>query len=213
MEISRPMRIVTAALDGDLLAVLARADHGFTGRQLARLAGASSEGARQALARLVVQGIVQREPVGAAQMYRLNREHLAAPAVLALADLRSTLLNRLRDALSAWDPAADHAALFGSAARGEQRADSDLDICIVRPDAVSADDPTWRTQIARLEHDVTRWTGNDARVLELASTDDLSTDTESVVDDILREGIPLSGEATALRRLRTSPRPPSHCRR
>ncbi|MBK7624108.1 MAG: hypothetical protein IPJ14_15950 [Kineosporiaceae bacterium] len=80
MEISRPMRIITAALDGDLLAVLARADHAFTGRQLARLAGASSEGARQALARLVVQGIVQREPAGAAQMYRLNREHLAAPA-------------------------------------------------------------------------------------------------------------------------------------
>ncbi len=205
------MRVITAALDGDLLAILARADQAFTGRQLARMAGASNEGARQALMRLVMQGIVQREPAGAAQLYRLNREHLAAPAVLALADLRSTLLDRLRSALSEWELAADHASLFGSVARGEERADSDLDICIVRPDAVAADDPAWRAQIATLEREVTRWTGNDTRVLEIAANDDLSADAESVIDDILREEIPLTGEVSALRRLRTLPSRTDRC--
>jgi len=202
MELSRPMRVVTAALDGDLLAVLAGADHAFTGRQLARLAGASSEGARQALARLVVQGIVLREPAGAAQMYRLNREHLAAPAVLALAALRVALLDRLKGVLGSWERAPAYAALFGSAARGEERADSDLDMCVVRPDGLAADDPRWRAQIADLERDVARWTGNDTRVLELGVTDAASTDEESVIDDVLRDGIPLAGEVVALRRLR-----------
>lgn len=205
------MRVVTAALDGDLLTLLAAADHAFTGRQLARLSGASSEGARRALIRLVEQGIVSREPAGAAHLYRLNREHLAAPAVVALAGLRTALLDRLRQALREWDPAPDYAALFGSAARGEERADSDLDVCLVRPDGIAADDATWRARVAGLERDVSRWTGNDTRVLELAASD-VDADTESVVDDVLRDGIPLAGDVGALRRLRPvrrTPPPPS----
>lgn len=206
VELSRPMRVVTAALDGDVLTVLAGADSAFTGRQLARLVGASTEGVRLALGRLVAQGIVRREPAGAAQMYRLNREHLAAPAVLALAGLRVALMNRLQAALSEWDPAPSYAALFGSAARGEQRADSDLDICVVRPGDVTADAPTWRRQVADLERDVTSWTGNDTRVLELdAAAAPPGGGAESVIDDVLREGIALAGDISVLRRLR-SPR-------
>lgn len=196
------MRVVTAALDGDLLAVLAGADMAFTGRQLARLVGASSEGARLALTRLVAQGIVRRDAAGAAWMYRLNRDHLAAPAILALAGLRATLLDRLRGVLAGWQPAPEYAALFGSAARGQERPDSDLDICLVRPAEVAVDDPRWRSQVADLEAAVTRWTGNDTRVLELAAGDiPDALDTASVLDDVLRDGIPLAGEIAALRRV------------
>lgn len=202
MELSRPLRVVTAALDGDLLAVLAGADSPFTGRQLARLAGVSSEGARQALARLVAQGIVLREQAGSAQMYLLNREHLAAPAVLALTGLRAELLNRLRHVLKGWNPAPAYVALFGSVARGEERVDSDLDICIVRADGVAEGDPIWAAQIADLERVVTRWTGNDTRVLELGAPDATGSAGDSVIDDILRDGVPLAGDVSALRQLR-----------
>ena len=205
MEVSRPMRVVTAALDGDLLVVLAGADAAFTGRQLARLVGSSGEGARKALTRLVAQGIVKQEQAGAAHMYRLNRDHLAVPAILALTGLRSTLLERLRTAFAHWQPQPGYAALFGSVARGEDRLDSDLDICVVRPDHVAADDGAWRRQVAGLETDASAWTGNDARVLELSGSD-MQAAGASVVDDVLRDGIALAGDPAALRRLRTADR-------
>ena len=50
---------------------------------------------------------------------------------------------------------------------------------------------------------VTGWTGNDTRVLELAAGGMAPAgDGESVIDDILRDGISLAGDAAALRRLR-----------
>lgn len=201
MEPSRPLRVVTASLDGDLLAVLAGADAAFTGLQVARLVGASGEGARRSLARLVAQGIVTKESAGAAHLYRLNRDHLAAPAIVALAGLRAALVDRLRTTLAEWRPRPDYAAVFGSVARGEERPDSDLDVCVVRPWDVDADDEAWRRQVAALEAAATRWTGNDTRVLELSAGDDLEPG-RSVVDDVLRDGIALAGDPAALRRLK-----------
>lgn len=209
MQLSHPLRVVTAALDGDVLAVLSRADAAFTGREVARLVGASKEGVRHALARLVEQGIVRREPAGTAQMYRLSRDHLAAPAIIALAGLREELLQRLRRALADWQPAACYAALFGSAARGQERPDSDLDLFLLRPDGITADHPAWDAQVAALAEHATAWTGNDTRILQVG-VDELGDVDEpgGVLDDVLRDGIPLAGSEAALRRARRSVRSP-----
>lgn len=55
--------------------------------------------------------------------------------------MRSDLLSRLRAALSGWSPRAVHASLFGSAARGDGDAGSDIDIFVVRPVPIGQDDP------------------------------------------------------------------------
>jgi hypothetical protein len=209
VELSHTLRVVTSALDGDVLQVLARADAAFTGREVARLAGASKEGIRHALARLVEQGIVRREAAGAARMYRLNRDHLAAPAVLVLAGLREELLQRLRRTLAGWKPPACYAALFGSAARGQERPDSDLDVFLLRPVGIGADHPDWDVQVAALADQVTTWTGNDTRILQVG-LDELGDVDErgGVLDDVLRDGVPLAGGEATLRRALRSIRSP-----
>lgn len=93
MDFEHPFRAVAPTLDGDVLTVLARADEGFSGRQIHRLLGQGSEqGIRKAAERLVEQGVVLRSQVGRANVYRLNRKHVAAPHIEGLAALRAEVL-------------------------------------------------------------------------------------------------------------------------
>src|SRR5712691_6562807 len=128
MDLRRPLRVVAPTLDADILAVLARADKGLSGRAIERETNASHGGITSALARLVNEGIVCVDQAGRAHIYRLNRDHLAAPWIEGLASLRLEFINRLREAIESWeiDPVA--AVLFGSAARGETNLRSDIDI-------------------------------------------------------------------------------------
>ena len=165
MDLSRPLSTIAPTLDADVLAVLAQHDATFSTGQLHRVLGrASEEGIRRVLHRLTSQGIVLRDRVGPAFAYRLNRDHLAAPHVVALAGLTTTLLGRLSDELAAWPESPVYAAVFGSAARGTAGVDSDVDLMLVRRDDV--DEVRWDGQVARLTRQATLWTGNDTRTLQ-----------------------------------------------
>ncbi len=135
MILSRPLSVVTPTVDGDVLRALALADASFTTGELHRLIGAHSvDGVRKVLLRLTAQGIVSAEPAGRAYLYRLNRDHLAAGPIEALARLREALVERLRAELGSWPIPAVYGALFGSAVRTDMRLGSDLDLLLVRPD-------------------------------------------------------------------------------
>lgn len=197
--------MVTASVDGDVLTVLARAETEFTPPQIhGLLDGRSVEGVRKALARLTEQGIVLHRSAGIAGLYQLNRDHLAASAIIAMAALCDTFLARVRDRIAAWDLACPYAALFGSAARGTMRPDSDIDIFIVRPAAVDPDDDLWREQLEALSRDASRWTGNDTRVLEFGDEEVSSglAAGDQVLSDIAKEGVRLAGPSNYLRNLR-----------
>lgn len=199
MDLERPLAVVTPTADGDALAVLARADRAFTAAQVRELAGRRSvEGMRLALKRLVAQGIVTTTRVGATTAYSLNRDHLAAPSVIAMADLKRELIERLRDRLGRWSPSCTYAALFGSAARGDMHLSSDLDLLIVRPSLLDPDEEGWAAQVDGLRAEATRWTGNDVRVLELDEDDLSSSQVSPVLQEVRREGIRLFGSPTHL---------------
>lgn len=204
MDLRHPFRVVSNGPEGDILMLLARADKAFTGREVQRAIGSKAQDhIRIVLQRLAEQGIVTAEAGGGkAILYRLNREHLAAPQIEALANLRAELFKRLREAIEAWAIQPVSALVFGSAARGEAGQESDIDLFLIRPGAVDADDDAWREQIMRLEASATAWTGNDTRVLEYGE-DELPSapGVEPVIDDALSEGIELAGISTrALRR-------------
>lgn len=202
MDLSRPFTVLTPTVDADVLAALARADAGFTTGQLHRLIGRHSEGGvRKSLHRLTEQGIVEVELVGNAHVYGLNRDHLAAAHVEGLAHLRDALLERLSERMAAWPTTPAYAALFGSAARGDMTARSDIDLLLVRPDSSSPDDTAWSAHVEQLTHDVSRWTGNDVRVLEFGESETIRAVAagDPVLASIRDEGIPLHGSERLLR--------------
>ncbi|MEU7786111.1 nucleotidyltransferase domain-containing protein [Amycolatopsis sp. NPDC049159] len=193
MDFERPLETVTPTLDGDVLAVLAGVESAFTTGRLHRLLGRySEEGIRKVLQRLVRQGVVNADRVGNAFAYELNREHLAAEHVIGLANLRGQLLQRLESALELWKIQPKYGAVFGSVARGSMTAESDIDLVLVRLDG--ADEDRWALQVDGLAADVSRWTGNDARILEFTVAEVVSRGRdEPVLNDILREGLTVAG--------------------
>jgi predicted nucleotidyltransferase len=199
MLLDRPMLTVTPTVDGDVLTVLARAEAAFTAPKVQRLLERHSvPGVRKVLNRLVEQGVVHADRAGRALTYRLNRDHLAAAPIIELANLGDALIERIRTAVDTWDRAPVLVMLFGSAATGRMRVDSDIDVFVVgnEPDDASE---LWRAQIDDLELNITNWTGNDARVLAY-TVDDFKHTNDPVIDDIARDGVYIAGDRALLRR-------------
>lgn len=177
--------------------VLAGTTRPLSGREVARLAGASQNATSLALRRLVEHGLVhvQEAGRGAALLYTLNRDHIAAEAVLILASLRSRFFSRLKDAVRAWSLQPVHVSVFGSAARGDGDVDSDIDLFIVRPNDIGEDDERWRAQIDRLAKDVEGWTGNRAGVAEVSQADvrRLKRDRPPIARELESDALVLTG--------------------
>ncbi len=196
VDVARPYAAVTPGIEGDVLVVLAGTTAPLTGREISRLARrGTSPSVSAALDRLVEQGLVHRQVAGRAYLHVLNRDHVAAVAVEALAGLRGELLGRLRDTLARWDPAPLHASMFGSAARADGDAGSDIDLLVVRPRGVDAETPGWRDEVHTLSDAVLAWTGNHAGISELAEADleELRREPPAILGDLRNDAIDLAG--------------------
>jgi len=196
MDLSRPWAPIRSPLDMEVVRVLRGTTRPLTGREVARLVRAGSQPAvNSALRRLAEEGVVQADEAGNAYLYTLNHEHLAAPALELLADVRAELERRLRAEVDAWEIAPKHLSIFGSAARGDGDTRSDIDLFVVRPADVAEDDPMWRSQLDRLAKDVYVWTGNHAGVSEVSAGDirRLRRERPPVVDELSRDAITLTG--------------------
>ncbi len=201
MDLGRPFDLIAHPAQGAALAVLAGADNGFTPPQVQRIAGRFSvDGIRRALERLSALGVVTSERMGNATCYRLNRDHLAAEAIISLARIRQRFINLVAAEIAGWPVGPEYAALFGSAARDSMRPDSDIDVFIVRPDDVDPDDKGWLVQLDMFTDAGRRWTGNPVNVLEFSASEATANARagDRVLDDISREGIVLHGPAQYL---------------
>lgn len=195
--LSHPFSTVCPGARGGVLAVLAHTEKPLTGRTVASLTQphASLRTVQVTLDDLVLNGVVLREHVGRAHLYTLNRNHLAAPAILALANLRHELLDRIRNEVSTWVVESDATWMFGSAARGDADSDSDIDLLIVRPDSVDDGNQTWLQQVAQISEHVHDWTGNSCEVLELSVTElnAASERDDRLVADLRRDAVHVTG--------------------
>jgi predicted nucleotidyltransferase/predicted transcriptional regulator len=167
MNVSRPFLAISPTIDTELLVELAGSREARSGRQLAAEIGRSRTGVQHVLDRLVEEGLVRRAEAGNAFLYSFNHDHLLARAVEEMAGVRAQLVHRMRELAGNWQTEPFHLSLFGSAARGDGDRESDIDLFLVRPRSVSAEDEQWRAQVEGLAERINEWTGNHAGIVEL----------------------------------------------
>ena len=201
MDLSSPMRSVIPSAHGAVLTVLARAGEPLSGRKVAELTNGKVGQVRtnEVLGMLADAGLVLRENRPPAKAYRLNRDHVAADAITALADQWTLLLERIQGHLAEWEPAPVSACLFGSAARVEAGPDSDIDLLLVSPaeaGELESADVSWQAQVEDLSERIRLWSGNVCEVLELTEPElaDAVARDDRLVRDLGADAIPLCGQ-------------------
>lgn len=196
MDLGSPVLDIAPAVRGALLQALARLEQPITRRQLAAAAGVAPGNASAVIEELIQSGLVSETVAGRSSMVVLNRSHLAAGPVLALAGLRGELIRRLRERLSAW-PDLHGAWLFGSVARGDASSDSDIDLLIVADDLQSRE---LHDRLSHLHADVRSWTGNDLQLVEHSPSSwrKLVRAKNPLIEQIRLDGIVLAGGTSSL---------------
>ena len=160
-----------AASEARVLAVLLRVEAPVTGRAVARIAGLTQSTAQRALTRLREAGLVVAEPAPPSFLYRANRDHLAMPALTSLLRLDNELRARMAQHVAEWRVTPASVVIYGSIAREEATAGSDLDVLVVRPHTTEPDDPTWQLQLAELAHRLQLWSGRRASIIEMSRSE------------------------------------------
>jgi predicted nucleotidyltransferase len=197
VDLSSPISSVIPSAHGAVLAVLARTHEPLSGRRVAALTDGrvGQRRVNDVLGELADAGIVRCERHPPAKLYVLNREHVAAEGIIALANQCEALLGRIRDELVGWQVPPVSACLFGSAARGSAQLDSDLDILLVTDLHDARRESEWQHQVDRLTEQVQAWSGNACEVLEL-SRDDLAAAAardDRLVRELRADAITLGG--------------------
>lgn len=171
MNPSNPLRSITPTVDADVLFALARSHAPMTGYVIEKATGRAHAGVLKVLARLVDEGIVEREKVGQANRYRLNRAHLLAGPLGEAAESMARLEEQITSLGAQMNPAPVAVLLFGSFARRDGDSDSDVDLFVVRPENVEADDAGWLRSRSILAGAVEAASGNPCQLMEATPTE------------------------------------------
>lgn len=196
MDYGRPVEALIPGVQGRVLGVLAGTGTDLTMRGVAELAGVSPQQASVVIGRLVELGVVERRDVPPASLVRLSPDNVAAQAVLAVAGVRRTALDRLTALAADIRPAPASLTVFGSFARGEADSASDLDVLAVRPPRLPSSDDGWTDSLGSWADRATRVVGNPVNLIEATSEELpalLRRKGPSVWRDAAIEGLILTG--------------------
>jgi predicted nucleotidyltransferase len=195
MDYTRPIEAVIPGTTGKVLGVLARTEVELPILRVAALAQVSRHRASVVVAHLTELGIVSRREVAGASLVRLERESVAAAALAALADVRTSALDRLARLAGSINPSPLSLSVFGSFARGMADAESDLDVLAIRADTVGPDDPSWLDTFGAWQAGARKIVGNVVHVLDVSSTELRDPKGQPMWRDIASEAVTLAGIA------------------
>ncbi len=106
----------------------------FTESELQRIAGIPQASVHRNVKSLLANGLLDRERIGKANLYSLNKEHTLYALIKNVFEneknLLSDLIKSLKGSIESFS-GIELAVLFGSVVKGTERADSDIDIFIV----------------------------------------------------------------------------------
>jgi predicted nucleotidyltransferase len=195
MDFVHPVEAVIPGAQGRVLAVLVTTTAELNLRTIARLAGVSLAQASRVLPKLVELGMVERREVPPSSQFRLVRSNIAARAVIELGRSRNLVLERIGSGAAALPSPPTSVIVFGSFARGEAGADSDLDVVIIRPDEVGEDDEKWAHSIESWRNETRAIAGNRVEVVEVRHHDIHAklASKQQLWRDVLRDGIVVYG--------------------
>jgi hypothetical protein len=180
-----------------VLRALASRSSPATAAQVYRVSEHGTEaGIRRALERLAGHGVLLSEQIGDRTVYTINHDHVLDGAIRALLRSQDELPRRLREHIADWAIKPESAALYGSAARRDGDADSDIDILVIRPLLSSAARrEAWAAQVHLLRGRVRLWTGNHCQVTDrsLTSLRRLVRAAEPIVDQWLSDYVAIGG--------------------
>lgn len=106
----------------------------FTESELQRIAGIPQASVHRNVKSLLANGTLDRERIGKANLYSLNKEHILYAILQNIFENEKNLLSELKTSLKSSIESLsgiELAVLFGSVVKGTERADSDIDIFIV----------------------------------------------------------------------------------
>lgn len=196
MDLASPLHSLIPALSAATLEVLSGTESALGTTQIANLAGrGSAAGHQKNLDRLVEHGLVIAEPVNRGFIYRLNRDHVLIPALVAALAAGDVIMRRLTAGVANLTPAVAHASVFGSFARGAGTVDSDIDLLLVVEDEETRHDLEWVAQLRALEDSVLAWTGNrlEPLVFSYETLTAAVRGEEPIVDSVVPQHFLLAG--------------------
>jgi len=195
MDFTRPIEAIVPGVQGRVLAVLAETTAELNLRTIARLAGVSVAQASRVLPHLVELGLVERREVPPSSLFRLVPDHIAAGPLLRIARARDTMLEAMERIADDLAVSPVSVIIFGSFARGEADAHSDIDTILVRPTGVDEADEAWAASVEQWSNAVSRVSGNRVEVLEVGA-DEIAGHLASqrqIWRDVRRDGLVVYG--------------------
>jgi Nucleotidyltransferase domain len=169
MDFRNPIEAVIPGVQGRVLSVMLRSGGELNLRTIARLANVSIAQASRVLPVWVGLGLLERREVGSSSLFRLVPDHVASRVLLELADVRGAALREMAHAAGEIRPAPVSVIVFGSFARGDNAADSDIDAIVVRPPALDEDNEQWVGGLGQWRATVKRVSGNEVEILDVGA--------------------------------------------
>jgi uncharacterized protein len=106
-------------------------DDVFFARQIVRSINVSAGAAQRELMTLTNAGIIARKQIGNQVFYRANSDHPAYAELKALLAKTTGVFNQLSEALAPLAHQIEFAFVYGSFARGDEKAVSDIDLMVI----------------------------------------------------------------------------------
>ena len=152
--------------DAAVLRVLAVQGRPVTGREVAKLAGANQSSTQRALNRWVTIGVLNAARAPHAALYTLNRDHVLWAPLEAILAAPARIEQEIGELVRERTQGRATVAIFGSVARRDSSALSDIDIALIVPD--DQDPLQIEGLVDELRERVESLSGNEAQIVEVS---------------------------------------------